>query len=378
MAKRRKISKLPTASFEDLPDEIILQIFTHLEFYDNASASQVCIRWKSLSEDQSIWQKINLSGRQVPAKFIQKALRHGCQYLRLCGTNIMNVPRPNPFSVSNQLKYLSISSDSTDKHHDFLMENLLGATQLLEKLSIKCDEEYFQPNILQNKKTLTVLRIYALKSLTIETVKLIFTNCLELTEVSLEKCSMSVEALSFFCNNLTNKIKKLSLCDISTFDSEDYILKDEHVIVMTNRCPKLEELDLGGGCGNNISEVALTVIIEKLHNLVKLKLPDTGQIRFPKLLELGSMPDLKYLRVHVALDVDLFDFLFNHPPKSLPEKKDDLEREKPFIKALLKNLPHLKINQGRFEIAAPDPRFLFYERLWEIQFKPTDDFWVIK
>ena len=123
------MSKLPIASFEDLPDEIILQIFTHLEFYDNASASQVCIRWKSLSEDQSIWQKINLSGRQVPAKFIQKALRHGCQYLRLCGTKIMNVPRPNLFSVSNQLKYLSISCDTTDKHHDFLMENLLGATQ---------------------------------------------------------------------------------------------------------------------------------------------------------------------------------------------------------------------------------------------------------
>ena len=368
------MSKLSIASFEDLPDEIILQIFTHLEFYDNASASQVCIRWKSLSEDQSIWQKINLSGRQVPAKFIQKALRHGCQYLELCGTNIMNVPRPNPFSVTNQLKYLSISCDSTDKHHDFLMENLLGATQMLEKLSINC-EEYFQPNILQNKKTLTVLRIYALKSLTIETVKLIFTNCLELTEVSLENCSMSVEALSFFCNNLTNRIKKLSLCDISTFDSEDYILKDEHVIVITTRCPKLEELDLGGGCGKNISELALTVIIEKLHNLVKLKLPDTGQIRFPKLLELRSMPNLKYLRVYVALDVDPFDFLFDYPLKSLPEKKDDLDREKPFIKALVKNLPHLKINQGRFEIAAPDPRFCFYERLWEIQCKPTDDFY---
>ena len=369
------MSKLPIASFEDLPDEIILQIFNLLEFYDNASASQVCVRWKLLSEDQSIWQKINLSGRQVPAKFVRKALRHGCQYLRLCGTKIMNVPRPNVFSVSNQLKYLSISCDSTDKHHDFLMENLLGATQLLEKLSINCDGEYFQPNILQNKKTLTVLRICALKSLTIETVKLIFINCLELTEVSLKNCSMSVEALTFFCNNLTSKIKKLSLCDISTFDSGDYILKDEHVIALINHCPKLEELDLGG---SNISEVALTVIIEKLQNLVKLKLPDTSQIRFPKLLELGSMPNLKYLRVYVDVqhgDVDLFDFLFDYPLILFPEKKDELDREQPFIKALLKNLPHLKINQGRFEIAAPDPRFLFYEMLWEIQCKPTDDFY---
>ena len=68
-------------------------------------------------------------------------------------------------------------------------------------------------------------------------------------------------------------------------------------------------------------------------------------------------------------------FLFDYPLILFPEKKDELDREQPFIKALLKNLPHLKINQGRFEIATPDPRFLFYEMLWEIQCKPTDDFY---
>ena len=184
------MSKFTTASFDDLPDEIILQIFTNLEYYDNAWASQVCKRWKWLSEDQFLWRKVKLDGKQVPAKFIEKVLRHGCQYLGLRGTEITNVSGPNLFSVSNQLKYLSISCDNYfASHHEVLMENLLGATQSLEKLSIRCDREYgchFQPNILQNYQTLTVLRIVGLKSLTFETVKLIFTNCLELTEVSLE------------------------------------------------------------------------------------------------------------------------------------------------------------------------------------------------
>ena len=187
--KRRKISKLPTATFEELPDEIILQVFTHLEFYDNASASRVCRRWKLLSEDQSLWQNISLNGREVPAKFIEKSLRHGCQYLDLEYIHIENVPGPNSFSIPNRLKYLSISCDNEDEHYEVLMKNLLGATQFLEKLSIRCDREYgchFQPNILQNYQTLTVLRIVGLKSLTFETVKFIFTNCLELTEVSLE------------------------------------------------------------------------------------------------------------------------------------------------------------------------------------------------
>ena len=196
------MSKLATASFEDLPQETALQILKHLEFYDNASASQVCKRWKLICEDQSIWEKINLSDREVPAKFIEKALRLGRQYLRLCGTEITKVPDPNSFSASNQLKYLSIScddiedysddesdsdSDEEHEHHEVMMKNLLSATQFLEKLSIECDREcgfYFQPNITQNSQTLTVLKIEALKSLSLDTIQLIFTNCLKLTEVS--------------------------------------------------------------------------------------------------------------------------------------------------------------------------------------------------
>ena len=195
MAKRRKIASLPT--FGHLPDEIILEIFTYLEFRDNAAASQVCKRWKLLGEDQSLWQKINLSDRRVPAKFIEKALKHGCQYLSLCGTEIKYMPGQHSFSVKNQLKYLSISCKNyyqdfvtkTLSHHEVLMKNLLGATQSLEKLSIRygnIDQEdgfHLQPNIQQNSQTLTVLQISALK-FSFETVQLIFTNCLKLTEVS--------------------------------------------------------------------------------------------------------------------------------------------------------------------------------------------------
>ena len=127
------MSKLTTASFDDLPDEIILQIFKNLEFYENTASAQVCKRWKLLSEDQSLWQKINLGRfRKVPAKFIEKALRHGCQYLNLLETKIESVPGPDSFSVKNQLKYLSISCYDEN-------ENLLGATQFLEKLSIGPD-----------------------------------------------------------------------------------------------------------------------------------------------------------------------------------------------------------------------------------------------
>ena len=146
--------------------------------------------------------------------------------------------------------------------------------------------------------------------------------------LSFQYCGMPVEALSFLCNNLTNKIKKLSL-----FGIRDCILEEEHVIALANRCPQLEELDLGyqREC---ISELVLSTIIEKLPNLVKLRLPDVGQIQFPKVLKLGSMPNLKHLHVY-----------------------DKTNSKSPLIKALVKNLPNLKINH-------PDPRNLGY--LWEM------------
>ena len=379
MANCSKMAKLSSAAFEDMPDEVVLQIFKHLEFYDNAASSQVCKRWKLLSEDQSLWQKINLHGREVPAKFIEKALRHGCQYLSLKGIKIENVLDPNSFSIKNQLKYLTISCDEEHDHHEVVLKNLLGATQLLEKLSIECDREcgfYFEPNIIQNNKTLNVLRISQHKYLSFETVKSIFTNCLELTEVSLEDCGMPVEALSFLCNNLMNKIKKLSLFRLRAFDSEDYILEEEHVIAIAKRCPQMEELDLGGQ-ESFISEVALSTIIEKLPNLIKLKLPDTGQIQFHKLLKLGSMPNLKHLRVHVDVNVSRKDLLRNC--RNLSEMYDKWDRKTPLIKELVENLPNLKINKGSFDIADPDSRFLCRESaqvigLWEIPCKPTRDF----
>ena len=142
---------------------------------------------------------------------------------------------------------------------------------------------------------------------------------------------MHVEAISFLCNNLTNKIKKLGLFDIRAFDSYD-ILEEEHVIALANRCPQLEELDLQSR--NYISEVALSTIIEKMPNLVKLRLSDTGQIPFPKLLELGSMPNLKHLYIGYA--------------------------KSPLNEALVKNLPNLKIHEGSFDIANPDPRLLIF------------------
>ena len=97
VASVTKMANLQSVGFEDMPNEIVLQIFKHLKFHEIAASSQVCKRWKLLTEDQSLWQKVDCW--KVPTKFIEKALRHGCQYLSLWRTQIKSVSDPSSFSV---------------------------------------------------------------------------------------------------------------------------------------------------------------------------------------------------------------------------------------------------------------------------------------
>ena len=80
MSKRQKMSFF---YFEDLPDEILLNIFSFLNLKGVLQCGQVSKRLRAISEDQSLWLKLNLYGREVPYGFIEKAIQNGCEYLNL-------------------------------------------------------------------------------------------------------------------------------------------------------------------------------------------------------------------------------------------------------------------------------------------------------
>ena len=55
--------------------------------------------------------------------------------------------------------------------------------------------------------------------------------------------------------------------------------------------------------------------------------------------------------------VDKKDVDFISEYSTVYEKLYELRRESPFMKALVKNLPNLKINEGGFEIGTPNPTY---------------------
>ena len=55
-----KCQKLSNSCFEDLPDEVILRVFINLDIKNLIRCGHVSKRIRAISQDESLWLKINL------------------------------------------------------------------------------------------------------------------------------------------------------------------------------------------------------------------------------------------------------------------------------------------------------------------------------
>ena len=87
-----KHQKIPTKNFEDLPDEVLLKICAYLSLKNIVCCSLVSKRARRVCHDESLWQKMNLYGKEVPSEFIKQTLANGCTYLSLQEAQIKSLP----------------------------------------------------------------------------------------------------------------------------------------------------------------------------------------------------------------------------------------------------------------------------------------------
>ena len=296
MSKRQKLSFF---HFEGLPDEIILKIFSLLDIKGVLHCGQVSKRLRDISNDQCLWSKLNLSGREVPYGFIEKAVQNGCEYLNL-GSSLVHGGEKS--EVPWKLKYLEMSQSELYDYdlNPEVPEGVLQNCHFLQKLALdyvtlnSCEIE----QICQNGET---LRILSLEGCNIdfdhrtELVQKLFSKCPQLTELNLNKgvgVSPILAKNIFFDNpqicalvdNLTPNILKLNL-------GLQHHIKDEHVNSLVHRCNKITELDLSATL---ITKDSIESIVRHLNSLEKLDLNFTD-IDLSKILLLKSIPTLKIL-----------------------------------------------------------------------------------
>ena len=365
MSKHQRVS---FSHFEGLSDEILLKIFSLLDIKGILKCGQVSKRLRTISNDQSLWLKLNLSGREVPFDFIAKAVENGCEYLDLGSTWVKGGKKSG---LPWKLKYLEISK------YDYCdpelaregLEKVLQNCHLLQKLAVDdciLDSDEIE-HICQNGNTLRILSIdkcnigdpnidYHNRT---ELIKKLFTSCPQLTELNisdsegpglndggLNDCYLNDPILldRHLCalvENLSPNILKLNLC-------AQQFVQDKHVNTLVKRCKKITELDLSF---TEITNDSLESIIKNLNYLEKLNVEYTN-IEFSTFLhQLKSIPTLKMLRCH-----------FNEDSKENTEK----------IKNLKLQLPQISINEEYLNIAHPKKDRFVNCQLWEITTKPFD------
>ena len=320
----QKISIGKTQIFKlgDLPDELILKMFSYLSVKDLMNCGQVSERIRAISHDETLWQKVNLYRLKVSTEFLQMILNNGCKHLSLKRSDLVgNLCHGN----TSQLKYLDLDNCSDLGCRSYpgvkVQEDLLASCYSLEILSLAhqpITSEIVRNICYQNGKTLQILDlcgsdVFSRGQFNVDVMKQIICNCTELRELDLSFVPIPPDTLDFLAKNLTPKIKRLNL-----YYQRD--LKDEHVNALVRRCNKITDLNLDG---TTISKVSLMSIIGNLkHTLEKLRLPGWQNIHHKSLIQLRSLARLRILDCDLTCDCCGF-------------------------KSLRKQLPHVSITNSR-------------------------------
>ena len=306
LSKRQKLSG---PLFEDLPDEVILEILCYLDSKDVIYCGHLSRRIRIISQDESLWQKINLCWQTIPIGFLQMVLNNGCKYLNLAhasihGTLTLKSPSKLAYLDLTNNRHVVRQYDNGESFRKILLiqknsEELLGSCQSLKKLSLnylRFFSEEQRDNRMKsifekNGKSLEVLNVT--KSWDLEALKIAVNSCIELKELNLVKKNLTEDAINFLVNNLTPKIEKLSL---SCIGETSFSVKDEQIKTLVERCKNITSLDLEAGRSSAITDDSITSIIKNLqHSLEELDVSFCENISYTKLLELKFMPKLKVL-----------------------------------------------------------------------------------
>ena len=225
MATKEKQQKLCSVKLEDLPDEVILKVLGNLGMEDLFACAQLSRRFKCVSQDESLWIKMNISLRKLPMSYLLRVLDNGCKYLSLYHSRIRaETGTSDDFILkkSCQLRYLDFSFCKA--FDDFVLERILVSCNSLQKLSLarirflSCD--MIHGICTKNSSTITTLDLCSARfsESHIGTYRnyfqTIIKNCDKLTELNLSYTDLSREDITFLVTNLTETIENLNLASI--------------------------------------------------------------------------------------------------------------------------------------------------------------------
>ncbi|KAF5306975.1 hypothetical protein FQR65_LT07197 [Abscondita terminalis] len=278
--------------FQQLSDEVILQIFYWLPKRSMINASLVCRRWYRLSQDDSLWSRMDVSDRHLEPGALGQILSRQVIILRLANSDICYppiLPGVKAFheDFRSRLLYLDLSMAhiSTD-----CLTILLSKCRRLKKLSL----EHIEVNddalfALSKNKELEILNLAMANGLEQKGLTYLLTNCRKLKELNIAWTYLNTASVEYVCSHLPSSIDRLN------FSGCRKLLLDTNVRDLVSNCPNLRELDLSDSTG--VSGRSIPYIVQ-LKELNFLALSRCYFISYRALLQLESIKSLMYLDVH--------------------------------------------------------------------------------
>ena len=117
------------STIQEVPDEILVKIFSLISIKDLCKVSQVSHRMRNISQENCLWREIKIWAQVVPEKFMQKMIKFEVQYLSLERCSIAPLPVELLEGNNMNLKYLNISKCLGD---DEFLANLVASSKSLE------------------------------------------------------------------------------------------------------------------------------------------------------------------------------------------------------------------------------------------------------
>nr|XP_025126394.1 S-phase kinase-associated protein 2 isoform X3 [Bubalus bubalis] len=348
IVRRPKLNRenFPGVSWDSLPDELLLGIFSCLCLPELLKVSSVCKRWYHLAFDESLWQTVDLAGRNLYPDVVGRLLSRGVVAFR-CPRSFMDQPLVEHFSPF-RLQHLDLSNSVIDAS---TLHGLLSHCSKLQNLSLEGLRlsDPVVDNLAQNTNLLR-LNLSGCSGFSESALKTLLSSCSRLDELNLS-----------WCYDFTEKHVQVAVAHVSETITQLNLsgyrknLQRSDVSTLVGRCPNLVHLDLSDSVMlkndcfpefyqlNYLQHLSLSrcydIIPETL--LSDCPLRNTKHVYF--ICELGEIPTLKTLQV------------FGIVPEGT-------------LQLLKEALPHLQINCSHFTtIARPTIGNKKNQEIWGIK-----------
>ena len=319
--------ELPYEGGLPLPNEMLTEIFSYLDFQEISRCAQVSQQFNNISElTWKSWDKITIRGKEVPSEFLTFLLEKGIKELRILECKLLP-PKPPKLTHPLKLKSVYIRGECIIGY-DGLMTNVLK-THPMERIELDYSEKFisrekfseFIASLPQTGRQLKNLCLPENIELNKESLEYIFESCVNLEEFGMPYCDLlnsSPSLADYFSINLAPSILKLDLCGVENYD-------DNALCKLAKRCQKLQTLDIRG---TKVTWYGLSAILDNLPCLEYLALPSKigkelgleNEIDILKMEKLRSMKQLKCLLID-RITVNGFGHLRYHEilAKEMPQ-----------------------------------------------------------